>query len=41
MYRVFVDERQKGAFRNIEYALAMVREYLMNFDDVTITVRDN
>lgn len=41
MYRIFVDDKQKGAFRNIEYALAMVREYLKNSDDVTITVRDN
>lgn len=40
MYRVFVDEKQKGAFRNVEYALTMAREYLKNKDDVVLTVRD-
>lgn len=40
MYRVIVSEKQRGAFRNLDNALAMAKEYLKNKDDVTITVRD-
>lgn len=40
MYRVFVNDKQAGAFRNLEYALDATREYLKNGDDVKLTVRD-
>lgn len=40
MYRVFVDNKQIGAFRNVEYALSLAKEHLNNKDDVHLTVRD-
>lgn len=40
MYRVNVDGTQKGAFRNVEYALNMARDFLTAGHDVQITVRE-
>ena len=40
MYRVFVKDKQMGAFRVLDNALNAAREYLKNSDDVTVTVRD-
>ena len=40
MYRVFVNDKQMGAFRVLDNAINAAREYLKNSDDVTVTVRE-
>ena len=40
IHRVFVNDKQVGAFRVLDNALNAAKEHLMNADDVLITVRD-
>ena len=40
MYRIYVFEKQCGAFRSLDNVLTAAREYLKNGDDIKITVRD-